>query len=77
MDKMTIFDDIDATSFGFQESKRIWQGQHHKDFFHDTQTRHGFHMQSSQKHPRLEIGWESSSQSSEYEEDKKSVAGTS
>ncbi len=46
--------DIDANTW-LGVSKRIWQGQHAKDFTIHKQG-HGSHMQSSQKHPRLEIG---------------------
>ncbi len=62
---MTIFDDIDATSWIPGVLKRIYrQRTTSQRFLHDTQTRHGFHiMQSSQKHPRLEIGLRVASQS--------------
>ncbi len=48
---VTIFDDIDAASFGFQEFLNVFDKDNITRFLHDTQTRHGFHiMQSSQKH---------------------------
>ncbi len=74
---VTIFDDIDATSFGFRVVTYL-TGQHHKDFFTIHKQRHGFHiMQSSQKASRLEVGERVASQSSEYEKDKKRSRSTS
>ncbi len=57
--KMIIFDDIDAASFGFQEFLNVFD----KTTSQKISSRYtnkawvGFHiMQSSKKHPRLEIG---------------------